>query len=197
MINNLAYTSTSLAPNAVSAKNQRTGLTVDHKVAEKFADHAVEGTANILEYIVEGQSPTIFEKDLRMANGVVESVLNLLDGLSKLPDSIQLVPNPKFKKLPEGFGFEESKSRNPFQFLDSSNQPLDTFEFNGNPIFINLEHEPPSIFAETYPMLDGFLKKNQSDKPTQTIPAFNPKLIREKTMNALEGRGLIRKRELS
>ncbi len=206
MINNLAYTPTSLAPNAVSAKNQRTGLTVDPKVAEEFADHAIYGTLNPFryigtEYIGNGVAePSVFDSDpTGMTSIVVKSIQNVLSGLEKLPDRFKLVRNPEFKQYPDSFDIKKSVSSTPFLLENTlaSTESSDPFLYSRKPPSISLDDKSPSVFAETYPRLGNFLKKNQSKKSTKAIPAFNPKLIRKKTMIALGESGLIRKPELS
>ncbi len=224
MINNLAYTPilrysdtpilrysdnrNSLAPNAVSAKNQRTGLTVDPNVAKEFADHAIYGTLNPFryigtEYIGNGVAePSVFDSDpAGMTSIVLKSIQDFLSRLEKLPDRFELVRNPEFKQYSDSFDIEleKSVSSTPFLLEDTLASPefSDPFLYSRKPLSISLDDKSPKIFTQVFPYLDDFLNKNQSDKPTQTIPAFNPELIRKKTMNALEGRGLIRKRELS
>ncbi len=211
MINNLAYTPilrysdnrNSLAPNTVSAKNQRTGLTVDDKVAKAFVDHAIYGTLNIFRYIgtENGYMPSVFDKDpVGMHRRVVKSIQDVLRRLGELPDSIKLVRNPGFKQDPDSFHttLEESASTTPF-FLkheDGSAPFKDPFLYNTKPMGISYSDESPQMFIRIYPFLDEFLKKNQSEKTTKAIPAFAPKLIREETMKALLERGLIRKSHL-
>ena len=214
MINNLAYTPilrysdnrNSLSPSTVSAKSQRTGLTVDDKVAKEFVEHVVERTVDTFNYIgteYTGNNvsiPSVFDSNpAGMPNIVVKSIQTVLDGLLKLPDHFELVPNPEFKQHPDSFDLKESASSTPFKLVNklASAEFSDPLLHSRKPPSIYLNDEPPSIFAEVHPFLGNFLKKNQSEGSTQAIPAFAPELIREKTMNALEGRGLIRKRKLS
>jgi hypothetical protein len=144
--------------------------------------------------------PSVFDSDpAGMSNIVVKSIQTVLDGLLKLPDHFELVQNPEFKQHPDSFDLKESASSTPFKLVNklASAEFSDPLLHSRKPHSIYLNDESPSIFAEVHPFLGDFLKKNQSKERTKAIPAFDPELIREKTMNALEGRGLIRKRKLS
>ncbi len=212
MINNLAYTPilrysdtrNSLAPNTVSAKSQRTGLTVKPDVAEDFAGHVIARTVDPFRYIgteYTGNNvsiPSVFDSDPRMPDIVVKSIQTVLDDLLKLPDHFELVQNPEFIEHPDSFDLKESASSTPFflKHKDGSAPFKDPFLYNTKPMGISYSDESPQMFIRIYPFLDEFLKKNQSEKTTKAIPAFALELIREETMKALLERGLIRKSHL-
>lgn len=222
MINNLAYTPilrysdnrNSLSPNTVSAKSQRTGLTVKPDDAEKFAKYVIETSAARAKDVVTNNGDellnlsSVFKEVPNMAGRFVRGVQETLKGFAELPDSYSL----------EATGAEDS----PFRLQDHSGRtytpntweesianqlptlfsPKPKKEARGSSVALssmlidilsgNKDCSGGTIFDEVHPGVDNILLRlAQSKEATQAIPAFDSEVVGKKTMEALKERGLI------
>ncbi|MFN7310323.1 MAG: hypothetical protein ACK5T0_03045 [Vampirovibrionales bacterium] len=139
---------------------------------------------------------------------VVQNVQGVLSRFAQVPDRYELqatqVPHTPFKLVdndPKQYAPSDTRTliAENLPTLFSSKPSTDREDSSiMSTLLIELlqgkEHDPTeSILNEAHLGVDHFLNKNQSEEPTQAIPAFDPEVIGKKARKALEETGLIPK----